>query len=69
MAADVPLLSQNLLDGLLQLAQALEERRLRYALIGGVAASYRSYPRFTLDLDFLLEIPQIVLPGLLENLK
>ena len=69
MAADAPLLSQNLLDGLLQLVEALEERKLRYALIGGVAAGYRSYPRFTLDLDFLVEIPQIVLPGLLDDLK
>jgi len=68
MATDLPELPQHLVTGLLALAQALEGRGLRYALIGGVAAGYRSRPRFTQDLDFLLQVPQLVLPGLLEDL-
>ncbi|MCI0456513.1 MAG: hypothetical protein L0Z62_05975 [Gemmataceae bacterium] len=59
----------HLLTALLQLVQALERRRLRYALIGGVATGYRSRPRFTLDLDFLLDVPQGQLPGLLADLQ
>jgi hypothetical protein len=55
--------------GLVQLAEALERFHLRYALIGGVAAAYRSHPRYTQDLDFLLEIPQLVLPRLLTELE
>ena len=69
MASEQPELPQNLLAGLLELVQALDRLGLRYALIGGIAAGYRSRPRFTQDLDFLIEIPQLVLPGLLEDLK
>src|SRR5262249_32633272 len=69
MAVNLPQLPQDLLTGLLQPVEALDHFRLRYALIGGVAAGYRSRPRFTQDLDFLLDIPQLVLPGLLEDLR
>ncbi|MEI7683903.1 MAG: nucleotidyl transferase AbiEii/AbiGii toxin family protein, partial [Planctomycetota bacterium] len=41
---------------------------IQYALIGGLATSLRSQPRFTKDIDFLLKIPSLVLPGLLEDL-
>jgi hypothetical protein len=37
-------------------------------LIGGLATSYRSQPRFTKDIDFLVQVPQPVLPRLLEDL-
>ena len=69
MAPDMPQLPQNLMRGLMEMVQALDRLHLRYALIGGVAAGYRSGPRFTQDLDFLLEVPQLVLPGLLEDLR
>lgn len=69
MVADVPEFSQNFLTALLELAQALEGRRLRYTLIGGVATGYRSRPRFTRDLDFLIDVPQLALPGLLDDLR
>jgi hypothetical protein len=68
MAADFPELPQHVWTGLLQLVQALDRLGLRYALIGGIATGYRSRPRFTRDLDVLLEVPQLVLPGLLEDL-
>ncbi len=60
MASEPPELPEDLPAGLLQLTQALDKLRLRYALIGGVATGYRSRPRFTQDLDFLLDIPQLV---------
>lgn len=50
------------------LAEAFEARSIRYALIGGLAFVLRGRPRFTLDVDFLLEVPQIILPGLLDDL-
>jgi hypothetical protein len=57
-----------LLDGVRLLAEALAQRGLTYALIGGLATAYRSRPRFTQDMDFLLQVPQLVLPNLLEEL-
>ncbi|GEM_PF-568380 len=62
-------LPQDLRTGLLRLAEVFEAKQLRYTLIGGVATAYRSRPRFTRDLDFLVEIPQVVLPGLLDELQ
>ncbi len=62
-------LPSPLLDASLQLAGALNQFQVRYALIGGVAAGYRTHPRFTRDIDFLLNVPQLVLPPLLEDLK
>jgi hypothetical protein len=50
------------------MAGALDQFQFRYALIGGLAAGYRSRPRFTQDLDILLEIPQIRLPPFLDDL-
>jgi hypothetical protein len=69
MVAESENLPQNLLIALQRLVQALEQHQLRYALIGAVASGYRSRPRATQDLDFLLEVPQISLPGLLEDLQ
>ena len=43
-------------------------RSVRYALIGGLAVTIRGRPRFTQDVDFLLEVPQIMLAGLLDDL-
>jgi hypothetical protein len=39
-----------------------------YALIGGLATGYRSRPRYTKDVDLLLDIPQISLPSVLASL-
>lgn len=59
---------EELFDVLAMVVEALEEHRVTYALIGGMATSYRSQPRFTKDVDFLLQIPQVTLPGLLDTL-
>jgi hypothetical protein len=48
---------------------AMDRHNVSYALIGGLAASYRSQPRFTKDIDFLVKVPQIVLAPLLEDLR
>jgi hypothetical protein len=50
------------------LAEAFDARSIRYALIGGLASILRGRPRFTKDVDFLLEIPQVILPVLLDDL-
>jgi hypothetical protein len=50
------------------LAEAFDGRSIRYALIGGLAVILRGRPRFTHDADFLLEVPQIILPSLLDDL-
>jgi hypothetical protein len=57
------------LDGALKLADVLNEHQVSYALIGGLAAGYRTHPRATRDLDFLLNVPQVVLPTVLEGLE
>jgi hypothetical protein len=69
MAVDLSALPQDLVTGLLALGRVLEARGIRYALIGGVAAGYRSQPRYTQDLDFILQVPQLALPGLLDDLQ
>ncbi len=48
---------------------AMERHKVPYALIGGWATSYRSQPRFTRDIDFLVKVKRIVLPALLEDLR
>jgi hypothetical protein len=50
------------------LAEAFDARSIRYALIGGLAFVLRGRLVYTQDVDFLLEVPQIVLPGLFDEL-
>ena len=69
MASDSEVIARELLAGALELADALNQFQLNYALIGGLAAGYRTHARFTRDVDFLLAIPQITLPSLLEDLS
>lgn len=69
MANDSSGLAPELLHGALEVADALNKFQLNYALIGGLAAGYRTHARFTRDVDFLLAIPQLALPPVLEILK
>ncbi|MFM7077249.1 MAG: nucleotidyl transferase AbiEii/AbiGii toxin family protein [Planctomycetaceae bacterium] len=39
-----------------------------YALIGGLATGFRSRPRYTNDIDLLIDVPSIVLPAVLARL-
>jgi hypothetical protein len=59
---------QHLLPTLERLAQVLNERQVRYALIGGLAVSVRGPIRATRDIDLLVKIPQLELPGVLDSL-
>jgi hypothetical protein len=56
MPADLPSFGQDTLAGLSVLTEALARHGIPYALIGGMATSYRAQPRFTRDLDFLLAV-------------
>ncbi len=60
---------EDLHFGMAEAAASFRKFSVNYALIGGLAASYRSKSRFTKDIDFLLQIPALVLPPLLEDLQ
>jgi hypothetical protein len=50
------------------LGEVFEKHHVRYALLGGLATMLRGRPRFTQDIDVLLEVSQVALPGLLDEL-
>jgi hypothetical protein len=60
--------SREVFDGALELAAVFDGAGVKYSLIGGLASGFRTLPRFTRDIDFLLNIPAIKLPGLLGEL-
>ncbi|HYV37751.1 MAG TPA: hypothetical protein VE988_18850, partial [Gemmataceae bacterium] len=60
--------SESLSHVLDKLAQVLNERRVAYALIGGLGVSMRGSMRTTQDVDLLINIPQLQLPGVFEAL-
>jgi hypothetical protein len=68
MADNPAIKEQDLIDALTNLAEALSGKGIKYTLIGGLAVGIRSQPRFTMDADFLLSIPQVTLPLLLSDL-
>lgn len=58
----------ELLDTVRRLAVVFARRKVRHALIGGLAVGLRSRPRATKDADFILHVPALTFPGLLEEL-
>lgn len=50
------------------LATTLRDRRVRYAIMGGLAMSQHARPRATDDIDALVIVPQMAMPGLFETL-
>jgi hypothetical protein len=68
MPSDPDSLAGDLIRAVEILGEVFEARGVRYALLGGLATMLRGRPRFTQDIDILLDIPQIALPGLLEEL-
>jgi len=68
MDADSNLMPGDSVRAVESLVEAFDARSIRYALIGGLAFVLRGRPRFTQDVDFLLDVPQVVLPGLLDDL-
>src|SRR5205823_5137656 len=51
------------------LVSVLNERDIRYAIIGAIAVAYHGRARSTDDIDALLAVPQIAMPGLFEALR
>ena len=47
----------------------LNEHQIRYVIIGGIAVAQHSRLRSTQDIDVLLIVPQLSLPGLFEALE
>jgi hypothetical protein len=50
------------------LVTTFDERGIRYAIIGGIATIQHTRIRTTDDIDALLTVPQIAMPGLFESL-
>ncbi len=61
-------LGDDLIRAVEILADVLAARQIRYAIVGGLATLMRGRPRFTQDVDVVLDVPQLALPGLLEEL-
>jgi len=47
--------SMNVFEEFKRVVLELEEQRVRYALVGGVAMAFYTEPRFTQDIDLLVE--------------
>lgn len=62
-------LAGDLVSAVEALSEVFAEHGIRYALLGGLATMLRGRPRFTQDVDVLLDVPQVALPGLLDELK
>jgi hypothetical protein len=68
MAGEQELLGSDLNRAVELLSEAFAAKSIRYALVGGLATLMRGRPRFTVDVDILLDVPQLALPGLLDEL-
>jgi len=68
MPSDHDSLAGDLIRAVEILGEVFEARGVRYALLGGLATMLRGRPRFTQDIEILLDVPQIALPGLLDDL-
>ena len=58
---------ERLTDAVSQLVDVFRQRKTSYALIGGLGVALRGHSRTTVDVDFLLTVPQLELPRLLET--
>lgn len=68
MPPETELLANDLIRAVEILADVFAARSIRYAVVGGLATLMRGRPRFTQDVDVLLDVPQLALPGLLDEL-
>jgi hypothetical protein len=51
------------------LVRTFQDRGVRYAIIGGIATIQHTRVRTTDDIDALVSVPQIAMPGLFEALQ
>ena len=58
-----------LAQGIAKLANILEELKIRYGMIGGIAGALHGIPRATADADVLFAIEKIRLSGFLDHLE
>jgi hypothetical protein len=58
----------DLVEVVEKMAKVFARRHVRHALIGGLAVGLRSRPRATKDADFVVQVPAVAFPGLLEEL-
>lgn len=68
MASEHNQLADELVQAVELLADTFAARSIRYAMVGGLATLLRGRPRFTQDVDILIDVSQIALPGLLDEL-
>jgi hypothetical protein len=61
-------LSEKQVRAVESLSEVFAAHSVHHALIGGLAISMRGRPRLTQDVDFLVDVPQVALPGLLDDL-
>lgn len=64
-----PLGGQPLRQAFEALVATLNERGIRYAIIGGLAMIQHTRVRTTEDIDALLSVSQVAMPGLFEALR
>jgi len=58
------------IDAVIERVQAiLDQNRIQYALIGGMAVAARGYPRFTIDFDFLTTDRRVLQATLWDELR
>src|SRR5260370_37852073 len=68
MPAEHDLLADELIRAVELVAEVYAAQSIHYALVGGLATLMRGRPRFTQDVDVLLDVPQLALPRLLDEL-
>lgn len=61
-------LANELVSAVELLDETFAARSIQEAFLGGLATMLRGRPRFTQDVDLLLDVPQRALPGLLDDL-
>lgn len=68
MPAEPDFLGADIVRAVELLGDTFAAQSIRYAVIGGLATVLRGRPRFTQDVDVLLDVPQLALPLLLDKL-
>ncbi len=69
MPAEHDPLANELIRAVELLSDVFAAQSIRYAVVGGLATLMRGRPRFTQDVDVLLDVPQLALPELLDELR
>jgi len=59
-------MAERLTEAVSSLADLFQQQHVTYALIGGLSVAFRGHMRATEDVDFLLHVSALKLPGLLE---